>query len=92
MNKIWNMLLCGVAGTLLGWTASTSLVIAQVNRHDVEIDDVKSTVSTETSDRKFSDEQLEAHIGQLSDEQRALIENTTQLIALIKVQNQLNSR
>lgn len=91
--KLWNQILinlvvASVTGSVV-FAFCMTYVVGDTNSNTKDISYLKEEVNVEIQERKFSDSQLESHLQQNSDLMKASIEQSAQLIALIKAENQV---
>ena len=87
-NILINLVVALVTGSLV-FAFTMLTVVTTVNSTVKDNAYTAKALQAEIDERKWADGQLETHLSQNSDLMRVQIEQCTQLIALLKVQNQL---
>lgn len=94
MKNIWQLILsgvvCGLLGSLITALSFQTTIVGELNGNLKDVSYIKQQIDNEINERKFSDSQLEAHLGQLTDLIGKQTDQNSQLIALIRAQYQLN--
>ena len=88
-NVLINLIVALVTGSLV-FAFTKMSVISTVSANTKDNAYTQKAVEKEADERKWADAQIESHLAQNSDLMKVQIEQCTQLIALLRVQNQLN--